>query len=1175
MPTLTDLGQLVKAKYPAYASLPDEEVGRRVREKYPDAYQEYTETQVSAPAPTREQIMSTAPGVPFYLPTMNEIRKQESWTDKLADVYNMPGQGVNQAIEGGRKFAIEAANVAQGKPSSGKRAAVSDVVEGTAQAALPFLPVLAAAAPAEAAFGLIAGGGMMKGARWAGEKAGYSPETVRLIENLAAGAPISLAAISRIGERRFLGGISAKMDSLMERVVAGDIGAQAQVKALAQRARQIEALSAKGVASGATAAKEATPETATRPDVFERAYQLGPTAETIPERLLGRTPLQKRLQSELGPLAGTVPSKISGARRTHQGGMIGIPIESVKKLQGWVDNTATEWVDRFDPIRRLVKDKNLTAESDPYVAARMYAGHVGKVDNRLQDLRSVLRPATEEGLLDKAVQYAQYERFEELATPVPSSKNAARIEGIKEFPGGKTIEQLKQEKAAFEASVTPEELTRMKEIGTQVREYTRRLADESYEAGVISGASRNHLSRAENEKYMPMQRLSHMADELERGTINTGSNAFNVSSQSLYRRIKGGTSEVANPLEQVIRSTYKTVAMNERNKVALKVADLEKLPEFKGIVTKVTTKGSAVPAENTTFYVLRDGMAEQYSAPKAVVDAMKGLNDKQVDTATRFASVGTRALRAGATSMNLAFFVPNAIRDAQTAKLVSKTGFGVRDWLGGFAEAIRRGDDFRQFMEQGASFSGFFERQGGAPQALRHLTESGTRKVARKVLNPVELMRIMGETTELAPRLGVFKRSTRMGMTPYEAAFNARNATIDFAKSGNTMRIFNMWIPFLNARLQGTLNTFGALKRNPLRGGMIVGYTIAAPALATYATNHHFFPDVMNDIAQWEKDNNFIFVYGNDKDSDGNYTQVIKIPKGDVGRMFGNPIENFLEFVYGNDPKGARELTLQVLSDISPVGFEKEGKGSGLTALSGIAPPAIRGLGEVATNRKWYFDSPVIPRSLEGAPPAEQYTATTPSYIRGIASGLASVTKPTLGSELSPIEVGHMVEAQLGGVGRQIGRGEMPWSAAGRRFLGATGGAEVERGHRRMTELQTEERGGQVRESRTAQQVYDELAALPVGKRRERAVQILSQPGGKELLDKVSAIATETELTSLESRLQSGKGGSVKVRAQMVYEQLSRLSGPKQRRALYLDWKKKKIITDAVDEQLLLLIQQP
>ncbi|HZY74554.1 MAG TPA: hypothetical protein VFE22_15705 [Edaphobacter sp.] len=51
MPTVSDLGQRVKTKYPgAYDDLPDDELGRRVKTKYPGSYDDFTEQLTQAQA---------------------------------------------------------------------------------------------------------------------------------------------------------------------------------------------------------------------------------------------------------------------------------------------------------------------------------------------------------------------------------------------------------------------------------------------------------------------------------------------------------------------------------------------------------------------------------------------------------------------------------------------------------------------------------------------------------------------------------------------------------------------------------------------------------------------------------------------------------------------------------------------------------------------------------------------------------------------------------------------------------------------------------------------------------------------------------------------------------------------------------------------------------------------
>jgi len=55
----------------------------------------------------------------------------------------------------------------------------------------------------------------------------------------------------------------------------------------------------------------------------------------------------------------------------------------------------------------------------------------------------------------------------------------------------------------------------------------------------------------------------------------------------------------------------------------------------------------------------------------------------------------------------------------------------------------------------------------------------------KAVLNPFELISNFSEAIELAPRLGIYKKGIgKEGVTPLEAAFEARNVTVDFAKAG-------------------------------------------------------------------------------------------------------------------------------------------------------------------------------------------------------------------------------------------------------------------------------------------------------------------------------------------------------------------------------------------------------
>src|SRR3990167_10866867 len=231
------------------------------------------------------------------------------------------------------------------------------------------------------------------------------------------------------------------------------------------------------------------------------------------------------------------------------------------------------------------------------------------------------------------------------------------------------------------------------------------------------------------------------------------------------------------------------------------------------------------------------------------------------------------------------------------------------------------------------------------------------------------------EASESATRLGVFKSALSAGKSVEEAALISRRASIDFARMGETMQLINLWVPFVNARLQGTLSTFSALRKNPSQFALAVSGTIGVPALLTYANNLLRYPQVWDDLRDFEKENNFLFIYGDNVDERGKYTDIIKMPKGDIGKILTNPIESFIEFARGNDPKFL-DLLQNIVADISPIGARRNP-----IALSSILPTPIKAAVEAQTNRNLFTNLPIVPRRLEKSPAREQFDEDTSSLI--------------------------------------------------------------------------------------------------------------------------------------------------------------------------------------------------
>ncbi len=99
MPTLDELGQKVKAKYPQYADIPDAELGAKVKAKYPDAYKDFTDSSFSR----IEYLRKVAPKGDVAKQAATNLRGmalQKSEEEYQGDVNRATGRAVGMVASG-------------------------------------------------------------------------------------------------------------------------------------------------------------------------------------------------------------------------------------------------------------------------------------------------------------------------------------------------------------------------------------------------------------------------------------------------------------------------------------------------------------------------------------------------------------------------------------------------------------------------------------------------------------------------------------------------------------------------------------------------------------------------------------------------------------------------------------------------------------------------------------------------------------------------------------------------------------------------------------------------------------------------------------------------------------------------------------------------------------------
>lgn len=672
--------------------------------------------------------------------------------------------------------------------------------------------------------------------------------------------------------------------------------------------------------------------------------------------------------------------------------------EAGKSKIGFGTKLKSELIDRFAAIDNMVKKAqksgyNVPIDQNPYIAARMFSGNAGKIELALEDFGKIInKPNLDHPDLEN---YLKLKRFEERAGR--GFKNPGKFTADKVSAG---LDELRQK-------VGDDRWAALEEAGKEYYQYMNALLKEAKDSGLISKASFDAV-KATNESYAPFKVLKYISDN-EAGF--SGGKSLNVGANSILKSTKGTEEDIADVLETSVEKIIRTKNIVEKNNVMSKLFNMDGASD----IFKPIKDGEAF--DKTKFEKLSyfsGGKKKSYLAPIDIGTAVKGLDEKQIDIVTKLAAIPGKTLKTGATTANLSFALPNMIRDLQNAKVFAKNGVSINNLLKGFASSVKHeflgntDELYRAWQESGASFSGFQRSLKGNKEVLSELTKKtlGKGKIlkAANYANPIKWMEKINNTLEEATRLGVFKTAKEAGMTSLEAAMESRTATLDFSRMGSTMKVANVWVPFLNARTQGLANTVRLFKENPKQAAVRIGTTIMVPSLITEAWNlsdperkraYDMVPD-------YEKNKYFVVSVGTYEDEQGEERPYyIKIPKGDLGQIFGSTTENLIEYAAGARPREFADFSKSMLENISPVG---------LNPMSSLNP-LVRVPAELSANYDYYRKQNIVPYYDEMNLPEglkSNYRTTDVMKDIGEATGI------------SPAKMEHAVTSLTGGLSKDV-----------------------------------------------------------------------------------------------------------------------------------------------------------
>lgn len=682
-----------------------------------------------------------------------------------------------------------------------------------------------------------------------------------------------------------------------------------------------------------------------------------PIYETVPKGTFDET---KQLNLEqLTP--STKPLKLKGVSKTEE--------------------AKTMLLNRFEPIERFVRQKQvelgrkLKPSENPTYYIKEFLGGGGIANARIDnELTPIVRQTKR---FDELRQYLIAQRTNELAE-----------RGISKGRADSALEQIRRK-------IGDQEFAKFEKISNELYEYQRKNLQELVDVGVLSKESYENII-AKNKKYIPFHRV--LPEDLQ---LTQGGNKIS-SPQNPIKSIKGSDAQIVDPIESMIKNTYDIQATVEKQKVLQSMYSLapnEFIPLKKGLSTKTPT-----------IELWQDGKRMKFQTDQSIARALNSMDEENLNFAIKAMSIPAKTLRSGATSLNVAFALPNIIRDQLSAAVNSKYGgIPVYDFVNGLASVVKKDDIYKKWMLSGADQASFFAQDRTTLQrTVGSVTKNRGYQLGRLVKSPLELFRIAGELSEKGSRLGVFKRalkgaSKEKGFSEQDillaAMRESREATIDFAQRGSKMRAYNAIVPFLNARLQGSYKMIQSFKQRPIQTSAMGMAIAGAPAAALYVWNTSGENDkVYSEIPDYLKRENFILVTGNKE------TPFLKVPKGEVGKIFGNPVEAFLTYAKNEDGEWGK--TAQTIVDsFLPVGSIQEPA----RFVTDTAPTAFTVPYQIIANYDAFRDQNIVSPFKKDLPAEYQDNKYTTETAKKIGRVLG----------ISPAKLEFGISGYTGGLGRQ------------------------------------------------------------------------------------------------------------------------------------------------------------
>ena len=545
------------------------------------------------------------------------------------------------------------------------------------------------------------------------------------------------------------------------------------------------------------------------------------------------------------------------------------------------------------------------------------------------------------------------------------------------------------------------------ETAKEIYEFQKRVLRIAVDSGNMKEETYKNITD-KNQNYIPFQRV--LDEEFgEYDSAGQGKVFTNATINRVIKKIVGSEREVKDPIESIIKNTFRIVDLAAQNRVALSISSLaDIMPEYiqpiGPLMETIEVDGKKVKrptgeAPKGTITVFEDGKRKYYRVAPPILKAVEQMRPEQFNFVQKFFQAPASVLRAGATLIP-EFWVRNVIRDMQSAFIQSEARpIPIIDPIRGLVALIGKTDLHNQWMQAGGSFNNYMElTDNGMARAQKELI-SNDGKIARYLKNPLRIPEDISLTFEQAVRIGTFAAAKRRGMSDTKAAFESRDATLDFARGGTASKAINKYVPFFNAGMQGADKLYRSMRDNPKATTMWAVGTITMPSLILSGYYLYGAPDderaEYSEIPQWQKDMFWIFKM------DGEWHRYPK--PFSLGYLFGSVPERFMAWGQSKGIKDVQDFWLQLVKGVV-------GSISPIYDPSAAIPPLVKVTIENIANYNFFQGRNIYPAWMEDLPPEERKSKYTSRSAEEIGEILG----------VSPAKVDNTMRGLLAGSSQYI-----------------------------------------------------------------------------------------------------------------------------------------------------------